>query len=244
MKRALVVDDEAEYRRYFCKFLGVHGFNLFEAADGDEGLALARAEKPDIIFMDWCLSGRSGLEAVRNLRREPGIAPIPVVMMSSLKESAEDEVRALGAGADFFLDKRDLNPGDDRSVQTFLRHMRALMLRGAGNSSPASRTRVYEAADLRLDAANADLVVAGRIVHLPRKELALLEFFLRYPDTLLLAERIWRTVWGSPHGNWEHTLASTVSSLRKALGFEWSTRIINVKTHGYRLALNEPFKPH
>lgn len=244
MKHALVVDDEAEYRRYFCKFLGAYGFNLSEAADGDEALTLARAEKPDIIFMDWCLSGSSsGLEAVRSLRREPGTAPIPVVLMSSLKESAEDEVRAWGAGADFFLDKRDLNPGDERSVQTFLRHMRALMLRGAGNYSPAARTRVYEVADLRLNAANAELVVAGRAVRLPPKELVLLEFFLRHPDALHSAEKIWRLVWGSPHGNWEHTLASAVSSLRKALGFEWSARIINVKAHGYRLALNEPFQP-
>lgn len=242
MRRVLVVENEDGYRSFFCRFLGMHGFKLVEAADGDEGLALARAEKPDLIFMDWCLPGHSGLEIVRILRREPGTAPIPVVMMSSLKESAEDEARALGAGADFFLDKKELNPGDEHSVKTFLRHMNALMLRG-GNGAPPRTTRVYEAADLRFDAANADLVVAGRVIHLPPKELALLEFFLRHPDALHAAEKIWRTVWGSPHGNWEHTLASTVSALRKALGFEWSARIVNVKTHGYRLVLNEPFKP-
>lgn len=242
MKLVLVVDDQAGYRSFFCKFLGIHGFKLVEAADGDEGLALARAEKPDIIFMDWCLSGRSGLEVVRSLRRESLTASIPVVMMSSLKESAEDEVRALGAGADFFLDKRDLNPSDEHSVKTFLRHMHALMLRGAGNDAQTSQTRVYEAVDLRFDAANADLIIAGRVVHLPPKELSLLEFFLRRPDTLHTAEKLWRVIWGSPHGNWEHTLASTVSALRKSLGFEWSARIINVKTHGYRLVLNEPFK--
>lgn len=244
MKRVLVVDDEAGYRSFFCKFLGIHGFKPVEAADGDAGLTLARVEKPDIIFMDWCLPGCSGLDVVRSLRRESATSPIPVVMMSSLKESAEDEIRALGAGADFFLDKRDLNPADEQSVKTFLRHMHALMLRGAGNSSPASRTRIYEVSDLRLNAANADLVVGGRVVHLPPKELLLLEFFLRYPDTLHSAEKLWLLVWGSRRGNWEHTLASAVSSLRKALGFEWSARIINVKTHGYRLALNEPFNPH
>lgn len=242
MNRVLVVDDEAGYRKFFCKFLGLHGFNPVEAADGEEGLALARSEKPDLIFMDWCLPGRSGLEVVRSLRREPGTAPIPVVMMSSLKESAEEEFRALGAGADFFLDKRELNPGDEHGVKTFLRHMRALMLRGASNSSvPKPLARVYETADLRFDAANAILVVAGRVVRLPPKELALLEFFLRFPDALHSAEKLWRVIWGSPHGNWEHTLASTVSALRKSLGFEWSARIINVKAQGYRLALSEPF---
>lgn len=241
MKSALVVDDLPGYRGFLCKFLGMHGFAPVEAAGGEEGLARARAEKPDLIFMDWCLPGRSGTEVVRSLRLEPGLASIPVVMMSSLKESAEDEMRALAAGADFFWDKRELNPADERSVRTFLRHIRVLMLRKSNGSAPPSTARLYAAGDLRLDAANADLVVAGEHVHLTPKELALLEFLLRFPDTLHPAGKLWLLLWGSRRGNWEHTLASTVSSLRRSLGFEWSARIINVKTLGYKLALNEPF---
>lgn len=243
MKRVLVVENEEGYRRYFCKFLGVHGFTALEAADGDECLTLARAEKPDLIFMDWCLSGCSSLDVVRSLRRESETAPIPVVMMSGLKDSAEDEIRALGAGADFFMEKNEVSSGDAFSVKTFLRRIHALILRGTCGNALAPLPRVYEAADLRLDAVNADLVVAGRVVRLPPKELALLEFFLRHPDALHAPEKIWRLVWGSRYGNWEHTLASTVSALRKALGFEWSARIINVKTLGYKLVLGEPFKP-
>lgn len=241
MKSALVVDDSPGYRGLLCKFLGMHGFAPLEAANGEEGLARARAEKPDLIFMDWCMPGRSGAEVVRSLRLEPGLASIPVVLMSGLKDSAEDEIRAMAAGADFFWDKRELNPGDERSVQTFLRHVRVLLLRKSNDSAPEAKARVYAAADLRLDAANAELVVAGERVHLTPKELALLEFFLRFPDTLHSAEKIWLLVWGSHRGNWEHTLASTMSSLRRSLGFEWSARIINVKTLGYKLALNEPF---
>lgn len=241
MKSVLIVDDSPGYRGLLCKFLGMHGFASFEAADGEEGLARARAEKPDLIFMDWCMPGRSGAEVVRTLRLEPGLASIPVVLMSGLKDSAEDEIRAMAAGADFFWVKWELNPEDERSVETFLRHVRVLLLRKSKENAPASKARLYAAADLRLDAPNADLVVAGERVHLAPKELALLEFFLRFPDTLHSSEKIWHLVWGSRHGNWQHTLASTVSSLRRSLGFEWSARIINVKTLGYRLALNEPF---
>lgn len=241
MKRVLVVDDSPGYRGLLCKFLGTHGFAPLEAADGEVGLVRARAEKPDLIFMDWCMPGRSGAEVVRSLRLEPGLASIPVVMMSGLKDSAEDEIRAMAAGADFFWDKRELNPGDERSVQTFLRHIRVLLLRKSNDNATTSKARLYAAADLRLDAPNADLIVAGERVHLAPKELALLEFFLRFPDTLHSAEKIWFLVWGSRRGNWEHTLASTMSSLRRSLGFEWSARIVNVKTLGYKLALNEPF---
>lgn len=241
MRRVLVVDDSPGYRGLLCKFLGLHGFAPLEAADGEEGLARARAEKPDLIFMDWCMPGRSGAQVVSALRLESPLASIPVVLMSGLKDSAEDEIRAMAAGADFFWDKRELNPGDERSVQTFLRHIRVLLLRKSNDEAPASKARLYAAGDLRLDAPNADLVVAGESVHLTPKELALLEFFLRFPDTLHSAEKVWHLIWGSRRGNWEHTLASTVSSLRRSLGFEWSARIINVKTLGYKLALHEPF---
>ncbi len=242
MSRILVVDDQPGYRQFLCRFLGTHGFEMEQAGDGNEGLAIARVRKPELIFMDWCLRGESGLEVVQSLRDEPATASIPVVMMSGLKDSAEDEAKALWAGADYFLEKGEIDPGNHRAVDVFLRHMRALILRGAHSRLRPHTTRVYEVADLRFDAANADLFVAGRRVHLPPKELALLEFFLRHPDVLHGGERIWRAVWGSPHGNWEHTLASTVSALRKALTFEWSSRLVNVKGCGYKLVLREPFK--
>jgi DNA-binding response OmpR family regulator len=239
MKRALVVDDQDGYRLMFCRFLGLHGFKPLEAADGESGLALARAEKPDLIFMDWCLPGQSGLEIVRCLRGEPDTAPIPVVMMSSLKESPEDEARAMRAGADFFLDKRELDMGDMKDVNAFLRHVRALLLRGAARSTRSlDDGRIYEADDLRLDVANVELTVAGRRVHLQPKELILLEVLLRWPGVVHSAQDLWRLAWGTSHrSGWEHILAAAIHELRQALGPAWGARIENVRARGYRLPL-------
>lgn len=243
MKRALVVDDAEDYRRIFCRFLGLHGFKALEAADGETGLMLAQAEKPDLIFMDWCLRGRSGLGAIQSLRGEPATAPIPVVMMSGLKDTPEDEARALYAGADFFLDKRELDMGDERSATTFLRHMRALLVRKSiGVTTPAKASRLYEIHDLRVDADNAEVMVGGRRAHVQPKGLALLEVFLRWPGVVHSAPDLWRLAWGTAHhGDWEHALATAIHELRQALGPAWGARIENVRARGYRISLpNQP----
>ncbi len=237
MKRALIVDDQDGYLGFFCRFLGLHGFSLVEAADGGQGLALARSERPDLIFMDWCLTDRCGLDVVRDLRSEPATARIPVVVMSGLRESAEDEAQALRAGADFFMDKRDINPGDELGVNAFLRHMQALMLRGAGGATPPPKgERLYQVGDLCLNAARVELTVAGLRVHLKPKPLALLEALLRQPGVVHAPQDLWRAAWGTPRsGDWEHALAVAVHELRTALGPAWAARIENLRARGYRL---------
>lgn len=237
MTRVLVVEDNAGYRDYLLRFLETLGFEPIYAADALAGLQLAVDEQPRLMLVDWCLRGKSGLELVRTLRGDSRTRHIPLVLMSSIKETVEDEVRALGAGADRFFVKEELEPGFDNGAG-LKRHLSALVLLGESRTTPSEglSEKIYRIGDLRLDSARGEASVAGRPIHLGRKELELLEFFLRHPEVIHSAEKIWRSVWNTPRvGNWEHTLAATLSSLRKNLGFEWSARLVNTKSLGYRL---------
>lgn len=231
----LVVEDEAGYRAYLARFLEAIGLDPAVTADADEGFAAAVRMQPALVLSDWCLRGRSGLELVRDLRADARTQHLPVVLMSSIKESIEDEVRALEAGADRFLLKNELVLGNDGAAN-LKRHLAALIVLGMQRAEKAAAAKVLQIGNLRLDPARAEASIDGRVLKLCRKEFELLEFFARRPGVIHSAEKIWRAVWATPPaGGWEHTLATTLSSLRRGLGFEWSSRLVNTKTLGYRL---------
>jgi DNA-binding response OmpR family regulator len=239
--RVLVVDDEEEFRAYMSRMLAFFGLEHSMATDGRAGFESAVREQPQLMFVDWCMQGdTNGLELVRNLRAEARTKHMPIVLMSAKKETDEDELAALLAGADRFFIKRELSLGTDKGT-TFKRHLAALILLGAKRASKGedASAKIQQIGNLRLDPARLEVSVAGHPVCLNRKEFDLLEFFLNHPGAIHSPEKIWRTIWGRPcAGNWEHTLAATLSSLRKNLGFEWSARLVNIKNIGYRLLLN------
>ncbi len=78
--------------------------SIVEARDGDESLELARAARPDLIIIDMMMPGRSGLEVVAELRRDPELAATPVVMLTA-RAQASDREAAAEAGADRYLPK-------------------------------------------------------------------------------------------------------------------------------------------
>lgn len=108
LARVLVVDDFESFRLLVSSCLQPLGIAVAGAATGDEGLALARSFKPDIIILDWVLKGSmSGLNAVRELRKDDALKSIATIMVSSIKDPS-DALRARAAGANLFLTKDQL----------------------------------------------------------------------------------------------------------------------------------------
>lgn len=99
----LVCDDEEVLRVLIAAALG-NDYELVEARDGDEVLARARAERPDLIILDMMMPGRSGLDVLPELRSDPDLGPTPVVMLTARTQAADREAAAV-AGADRFLAK-------------------------------------------------------------------------------------------------------------------------------------------
>lgn len=101
---ALIVDDSPTIVFALKKMLESTGYNTLQALNAEQGIELARAEQPDIIFLDIVLPGMNGFTALRLLRRDPVTQPIPIIMMSS-NEQATEQFFGSRIGADDFMKK-------------------------------------------------------------------------------------------------------------------------------------------
>ncbi|MEW4566180.1 response regulator [Bremerella sp. JC770] len=101
-KRILIVDDEQDIREGVCYWLKQAGYTPIEAKDGDSGIASAKTQSPEAILLDVRMPEKDGIETLSDLRKDQATHQIPVVMLSA---SLRDELRALDAGARFFLQK-------------------------------------------------------------------------------------------------------------------------------------------
>lgn len=112
--RVLVADDEPAIRQLICLHLKRAGYELFEARDGTEALALVRDRRPDLVILDVMMPGPDGFHVLRMLRSNPGTAAIPVLMLTA--RGGDDHVRqGWQSGTDFYMSK-PFNPAELRAV--------------------------------------------------------------------------------------------------------------------------------
>ena len=100
----LLVEDNDDNRNIYSTYLAHNGFRVIEASDGQQGVALARAEQPDVVLMDMSIPIIDGWEATRQLKADPVTAHIPVIALTAYAFSGDRE-RALEVGSDGYLAK-------------------------------------------------------------------------------------------------------------------------------------------
>jgi two-component system cell cycle response regulator DivK len=103
-KRVLVIEDHEENRRIVRLLLGSAGIDMIEAVTGEEGVAKAEGERPDLILMDIQLPGLDGYEATRRIKGNPALRHIPIIVVTSYALSGDD-VKAFEAGCDAYVTK-------------------------------------------------------------------------------------------------------------------------------------------
>jgi two-component system cell cycle response regulator DivK len=103
-KRVLVVEDQEDNRRIMRDLLSSAGYEIIEAVSGEEGVALAESQRPDLILMDIQLPGLDGYEATRRIKAKPDLAGIPIIVVTSYALSGDD-VKAHQAGCDDYVTK-------------------------------------------------------------------------------------------------------------------------------------------
>ena len=108
VKRILLAEDDRFLRRAAEAALKRAGFTVLAAADGEEALRMARAEKPDLVLLDLIMPKLQGFEVLKALKADPGTATIPVVVLSNLGQDG-DVQRALEGGAVAYLVKANLS---------------------------------------------------------------------------------------------------------------------------------------
>jgi DNA-binding response OmpR family regulator len=155
LKRVLVIDDMESFRHLVSRYLTPCGIAVKEAATGDEGMALARAFRPDVIILDWVLKEVSGEEVARRLRKDAATKSIPTIMVSGLIDPSEAH-RARAAGAHLFLSKDQLQAtlcAYGRPAATIPAAPRVLVIEDDSGSQEFIRRALY--------ARNCDLIFAG-----------------------------------------------------------------------------------
>jgi two-component system cell cycle response regulator DivK len=103
-KRILIIEDQDDNRQIMHDALAASGFESLEARTGEEGLALAQQEKPDLILMDIQLPGIDGYEVTRRIKRDVELTAIPIIAVTSYALSGDDKI-AFAAGCDGYLTK-------------------------------------------------------------------------------------------------------------------------------------------
>ena len=102
--KILICDDEDVLRALIRATLSGDRYELVEARDGDESVELAKSERPDVILLDMMMPGRSGLDVLSELRRDPELERVPVVMLTARTQESDRDA-AVVAGAERYLAK-------------------------------------------------------------------------------------------------------------------------------------------
>lgn len=103
-KKILVIEDEATLQRALLEFLEAEGFETISASDGEAGIEMTKAKKPDLIILDIILPKKDGYKVLAEIKKDPETQKIPVILLTNL-ESPEDIQRAFDLGATTYLVK-------------------------------------------------------------------------------------------------------------------------------------------
>jgi two-component system, OmpR family, KDP operon response regulator KdpE len=222
----LVVDDEAQIRRFLQISLEAHGYRVCQAPTGREGLAEAARLRPDVVILDLGLPDQEGLAVLRQLREW---SRVPVVVLS-VRDRDEDKIALLDAGADDYLTK-PFSQGE------LLARLRAAQR----HSQPLPETAVFRSGPLAVDLARRAVTVGGEAVKLTTTEYALLRLFVQNAGKVLTHTQLLREGWGPDYVEETHYLRVYLAHLRRKLEADPANPklLVTEPGVGYRLVVDE-----
>jgi DNA-binding response OmpR family regulator len=222
--RLLVVEDETRLAEGLKRGLEAEGFAVDVAANGTDGLWLARENRYAAILLDIMLPGLNGYLVCRALREAGDWTP---VLMLTAKDGDWDQVEALDTGADDYLTK-------PFSFAVLVARVRALIRRGA-----APRPAVLSAGDLELDPATRAVRRGDTAVDLTAREFAVLEFLMRRAGEVVSKREILEGVWDFDFDGDPNIVEVYVRHLRNKVDRPFGREgIQTLRGAGYRLAAN------
>lgn len=203
--RILVIDDEAQIRRFLDIGLRAEGYQVLLAASAAEGLAQAATGSPDLVILDLGLPDRDGHAVLAELRQW---SRVPVLMLS-VRDAETEKVRALDAGANDYVTK-------PFGIQELMARLRAL-LRRHQPGEPEAPPR-WDDGRLSVDLVRREVRLDGAELALTRKEYAVLALLLRHAGRVVTQPQLLREVWGPTHTGDSQYLRIVVGKLRQKLG--------------------------
>jgi DNA-binding response OmpR family regulator len=220
--KALVVDDSPDILNLVSSALQRDGFLVSEASSGDEALALARRDPPDLIVLDVMMPGTDGIETCRLLRE---FTDAYIVMLTARADEV-DKLVGLSVGADDYIVK----PFSPRELVARAR----AMLRRPRSTGSASSLRTFNG--MKIDTGTREVWVDDETVFLTRTEFEILDSLAADPRSVVTRTAIVQRIWGQDWFGDDHVLDVHMSSLRRKISDVSRTPrfITTVRGVGYR----------
>jgi two-component system KDP operon response regulator KdpE len=222
----ILIEDEPEIRRFLRASLTGHGYRLFEATTGAEGLREAESRQPDIVVLDLGLPDIDGLEVIRRLREWTAV---PIIVLSA-RDNEADKLLAFEEGADDYITK----PFGMAELVARIR----VALRHAAQSSGSARGAQFEANGLCLDFERRHVRVDGLEVHLMPTEYELLKYLALHVGKVITHRTLLRAVWGQEGEDATHYVRVCIGQLRRKIepeGARTPRFLLTEPGIGYRL---------
>jgi two-component system, OmpR family, KDP operon response regulator KdpE len=222
MAKILVIDDEAQIRRFLRAGFELHGFSVIEAQNAADGLKAATMSAIDLIILDLDLPDLEGSEVLERIR---SWSNIPIIVLS-IHADEHEKVRLLRLGADDYVVKPfGISELLARSDAALRRHLRS-----------SNREPVVKAGQLAIDLVSRVVTLDGKRVQLTRKEYALLHGLAAHVGLVVTHQQLIREIWGGPAGNIQY-LRILVRKLRQKIEVDAArpALIVSESGVGYRL---------
>ena len=227
MTRILLIEDEPAIREMIRFALVREGYEVAEAGDIAQARTAIADARPDLAIVDWMLPDVSGVEFVRELRREEIYRELPVIMLTARAEEY-DKVKGLDSGADDYMTK-------PVALRELFSRVKALLRRSRGYGEDES----LRVGRLTMDTASHSVLVDGDGVAIGNTEFKLLHFFMTHPDRVYSRSKLLDFVWGQSVFVEERTVDVHILRLRKALKPHGVDSMVQtVRGAGYRFSAN------
>ena len=201
-KKILIVEDEANIRELLRLYLEREGYTVIEAENGVEGIKQWKSEKPDMLLLDVMMPVMDGWTVCKEIRAE---SDVPIIMLTAKGETA-DRVSGLEMGADDYIVK-------PLEMPEVIARVRALFRRVAPDETPEKLS--FD--NLVIDKQAYDLVIKGKRVDAPPKEIELLYYLASSPNRVFTRAQLLDDVWGFDYFGDTRTVDVHVKRLREKL---------------------------
>ncbi len=226
-EKILIVEDDANLQETIKYNLRKEGYDIVTASDGEQALAAARREKPDLLVLDVMLPKLNGFEVCRTLRKE---MTVPILMLTA-KADETDKIVGLEIGADDYMTK-------PFSMRELLARVRAMLRRAKmADTPPAGSAGIIKAGQLEVDVARHTVSLSGKVIELTPKEFDLLAFLAGNKGLVFSREQLLENVWGYDYAGDTRTVDVHIRWLRQKIERDAGhpRYLVTVRGTGYKL---------
>jgi two-component system phosphate regulon response regulator PhoB len=220
----LIVEDEKSIATLVQYNLETEGYQVILSENGEDGFHQIKKNAPDLVLLDWMLPDLSGIDICKQIKKDPKLKTIPIIMMTA-KSEEEDKIRGFETGADDYVTK-------PFSTKELILRIQALLKR----VKPSLTEDVVTFKDIKIDRLSRRVYRDKKEIKLGPTEYNLLNFFIKNPTRVYSREQLLNQVWGNEIYVESRTVDVHIRRLRKAINLDGKDDLIRtVRSAGYAL---------